>query len=65
MNGIGTTGYEEAAAQGVLAGANAALGALGRDPLVIGRADGYLGVMVDDLVHRGAEEPCAFAPSWL
>lgn len=65
VNGIGTTGYEEAAAQGVLAGANAALGALGRDPLVIGRADGYLGVMVDDLVHRGAEEPCAFAPSWL
>jgi folate-dependent tRNA-U54 methylase TrmFO/GidA len=55
---VGTTGYEEAAAQGILAGANAALATLGRDPLLIGRADGYLGVMVDDLIHRGANEPC-------
>ncbi|KAH7103492.1 glucose inhibited division protein A-domain-containing protein [Auriculariales sp. MPI-PUGE-AT-0066] len=53
----GTTGYEEAAAQGVLAGANAALHALRREPLILTRADGYLGVMVDDLIHRGVSEP--------
>ncbi|EJD38333.1 tRNA uridine 5-carboxymethylaminomethyl modification enzyme gidA, partial [Auricularia subglabra TFB-10046 SS5] len=53
----GTTGYEEAAAQGVLAGANAGLHATGKDPFLLGRADGYVGVMVDDLIHRGAEEP--------
>ncbi|MBM4395869.1 MAG: tRNA uridine-5-carboxymethylaminomethyl(34) synthesis enzyme MnmG [Deltaproteobacteria bacterium] len=54
---LGTTGYEEAAALGLLAGANAALAATGRPPLTVTRADGYLGVMADDLVTRGATEP--------
>ena len=49
----GTTGYEEAAAQGLVAGLNAALAAGGADPIVFDRADGYLGVMIDDLVTRG------------
>ena len=53
----GTTGYEEAAAQGLVAGANAALRALGRDPLIFSRADSYIGVMVDDLVLQGVTEP--------
>jgi len=53
----GTSGYEEAAGQGLLAGANAALKALGRPPFILGRADAYLGVLVDDLVLRGTEEP--------
>ncbi|CAE7114621.1 unnamed protein product [Rhizoctonia solani] len=53
----GTTGYEEAAAQGILAGINAGLSALGNEPVVIGRAEGYLGVMVDDLIGKGVEEP--------
>ena len=53
----GTTGYEEAGAQGVLAGANAALKALGRAPLLLSRTDSYLGVMVDDLVTKGVSEP--------
>ena len=53
----GTSGYEEAAGQGLLAGANAALKVLGRPPLVLSRADAYLGVLVDDLVLRGTEEP--------
>ena len=53
----GTTGYEEAAAQGLLAGANAAAAALGSENLVVSRTDCYLGVMVDDLVTRGVSEP--------
>lgn len=53
----GTTGYEEAAAQGIVAGLNAALSASGGAPVVFDRADGYLGVMIDDLVTRGITEP--------
>ncbi|WP_323760792.1 tRNA uridine-5-carboxymethylaminomethyl(34) synthesis enzyme MnmG [Maricaulis sp.] len=53
----GTTGYEEAAAQGLMAGANAALSATGREPFVLGRSDAYIGVMIDDLITRGVSEP--------
>jgi len=53
----GTTGYEEAGAQGLLAGANAALAASGQDPMILSRTESYLGVMVDDLVTRGVSEP--------
>jgi len=53
----GTTGYEEAAAQGLLAGANAALAANADEQIVLSRTDSYLGVMVDDLVTRGVAEP--------
>lgn len=53
----GTSGYEEAAAQGILAGINAALAAGGGTPVCVGRELGYLGVMVDDLVCRGTAEP--------
>jgi tRNA uridine 5-carboxymethylaminomethyl modification enzyme len=53
----GTTGYEEAAAQGLVAGLNAALAAGAATPVVFDRADGYLGVMIDDLVTRGITEP--------
>jgi tRNA uridine 5-carboxymethylaminomethyl modification enzyme len=53
----GTTGYEEAGAQGLLAGLNAARAAAGSDPVVLGRDQAYIGVMVDDLVTRGVTEP--------
>jgi tRNA uridine 5-carboxymethylaminomethyl modification enzyme len=53
----GTTGYEEAAAQGLVAGLNAALVAGGGDPVMFDRAEGYLGVMIDDLTSRGITEP--------
>jgi tRNA uridine 5-carboxymethylaminomethyl modification enzyme len=53
----GTTGYEEAAAQGLVAGLNAALAAGKAEPIIFDRADGYLGVMIDDLVTRGITEP--------
>ena len=54
----GTTGYEEAAAQGLIAGVNAALKALARDKeFVIDRSEGYMGVMVDDLITKGVDEP--------
>lgn len=55
----GTTGYEEAAAQGVLAGINAGRSALAQEQLVLSRADGFIGVLVDDLVTKGVNEPCA------
>ena len=53
----GTSGYEEAAGQGLMAGANAALYAQGRAPFVLKRSEAYLGVMIDDLVTKGADEP--------
>ena len=53
----GTTGYEEAAGQGVVAGINAVLGVRGEGPVVISRDEGYLGVLTDDLVTRGVDEP--------
>jgi tRNA uridine 5-carboxymethylaminomethyl modification enzyme len=53
----GTTGYEEAAAQGLLAGLNAALAAAGSETVVLDRASSYIGVLVDDLVTRGTSEP--------
>ncbi|MBZ5715015.1 FAD-dependent oxidoreductase, partial [Nannocystis pusilla] len=53
----GTSGYEEAGAQGLVAGANAALSALGRPPLILGREHAYAGVMIDDLVTQGCDEP--------
>jgi tRNA uridine 5-carboxymethylaminomethyl modification enzyme len=53
----GTSGYEEAAAQGLLAGMNAALQIKGRPPVVLGRADAYAGVLIDDIVTKGTAEP--------
>lgn len=53
----GTTGYEEAAAQGLMAGLNAARAASGLDPVILGRDQAYIGVMIDDLVTRGVTEP--------
>jgi tRNA uridine 5-carboxymethylaminomethyl modification enzyme len=53
----GTTGYEEAAGQGVIGGLNAALSTQNREPLVLGRQTSYIGVLVDDLVTRGVDEP--------
>ena len=53
----GTTGYEEAAAQGIVAGTNAGLAVQKRDPMVISRDEGYIGVLIDDLTSRGTNEP--------
>lgn len=53
----GTSGYEEAAAQGFIAGVNAGLKLLGREPLILGREQAYIGVLIDDLVTKGTKEP--------
>lgn len=53
----GTTGYEEAAAQGLLAGINAASRVLGKEPLILSRSEAYIGVMIDDLITQGLDEP--------
>ena len=53
----GTTGYEEAAAQGLVAGINAALSCQGKDPFVLDRSQAYIGVMIDDLITKGVAEP--------
>ncbi len=53
----GTTGYEEAACQGIMAGINAGLRVQCREPLVIGRTEGYTGILIDDLVNKGVDEP--------
>jgi glucose-inhibited division protein A len=53
----GTTGYEEAAGQGVVAGINAGLASQGKEPLTLGRDDGYIGIMIDDLITKGVSEP--------
>ena len=53
----GTTGYEEAAAQGLIAGINAALSFKNKEPFILDRSDAYIGVMIDDLVTKGVAEP--------
>jgi len=53
----GTTGYEEAASQGIIAGINAGLASQGREPMTVGRGDGYIGIMIDDLITKGVSEP--------
>lgn len=53
----GTTGYEEAACQGLMAGINAALKIRGKEPLVLKRSEAYIGVLIDDLINKGTEEP--------
>ena len=53
----GTTGYEEAAAQGLIAGANAALALRQEEPFILDRSEAYIGVMIDDLVTKGVAEP--------
>jgi tRNA uridine 5-carboxymethylaminomethyl modification enzyme len=53
----GTSGYEEAAGQGLMAGINAAQTILGREPVILSRSQAYIGIMIDDLITRGADEP--------
>ena len=53
----GTSGYEEAAAQGLVAGINAALKLKGEEPMILGRSDGYIGTLIDDLITKGTNEP--------
>jgi len=59
----GTTGYEEAAAQGLLAGINAARGVRGEEPIVLSRGESFIGVLIDDLVTKGVTEPYRMLPS--
>ena len=59
----GTSGYEEAAAQGFLAGVNASRKVLGKDPIIIDRTEGYIGVLVDDIIHKKTPEPYRVLPS--
>ncbi|MGL5951241.1 MAG: FAD-dependent oxidoreductase, partial [Cetobacterium sp.] len=59
----GTSGYEEAAAQGFMAGVNAARKSMGKDPVVIDRSEGYMGVLVDDIIHKKTPEPYRVLPS--
>jgi len=59
----GTSGYEEAAAQGFLAGVNAGRKVLGKEPVIIDRTEGYLGVLVDDIIHKKTPEPYRVLPS--
>ncbi|GAY77211.1 tRNA uridine 5-carboxymethylaminomethyl modification enzyme GidA [Sporolactobacillus inulinus] len=53
----GTSGYEEAAGQGLIGGINAARKALGKEPLILDRSEAYIGVLIDDLVTKGTKEP--------
>ena len=53
----GTTGYEEAACQGLMAGVNAVRAVRGESPFILGRNDAYIGVLIDDLITKGTEEP--------
>src|SRR5262249_21566651 len=53
----GTSGYEEAACQGLIAGVNAACKLFGREPVVLGRPEAYIGILIDDLITKGADEP--------
>ncbi|MGP8247189.1 MAG: tRNA uridine-5-carboxymethylaminomethyl(34) synthesis enzyme MnmG [Bryobacteraceae bacterium] len=53
----GTSGYEEAACQGLIAGLNAGCRIAGRDPVIVGRSEGYVGILIDDLITKGADEP--------
>ncbi len=53
----GTSGYEEAAGQGIMAGINASLKSMGKEPFILGREEAYIGVMIDDLVTKGTQEP--------
>ncbi|MCK5743358.1 MAG: tRNA uridine-5-carboxymethylaminomethyl(34) synthesis enzyme MnmG, partial [Caldisericia bacterium] len=60
---VGTTGYDEAGSLGLVAGANAGLKATGNSQMELGRSDGYIGVMIDDLTHKGVTEPYRITPS--
>jgi tRNA uridine 5-carboxymethylaminomethyl modification enzyme len=53
----GSSGYEEAAAQGIISGINAAMMIQGKEPLILDRSDAYIGVLIDDLVTKGTNEP--------